>query len=58
MGEGGTAVILQRAEPGIRVAPIASGRQITAAIIAVGIVAEAKGFGGMVEGSVIKNVLA
>ena len=34
MGEGRTAVILQRTEPGIRVDPIASDRQVTAAIVA------------------------
>jgi len=40
MGEGGTAVILQRTEPGICVDLIASGRQITTAIITAQIVAE------------------
>jgi len=40
MGEGGTAVILKRTEPGICVDLIASGRQITTAIITAQIVAE------------------
>jgi hypothetical protein len=38
MGESGAAVILQRTEPRISVDPIASGRQITTAIIAAQIV--------------------
>jgi hypothetical protein len=55
MGEGRTAVILQRTEPGIRVDPIASDRQVTAAIVAAQIIAK-QGYGAELLN--IINVLA
>src|SRR4051812_25861531 len=56
MGEGGTTVILQRTEPGIRVDLIASGRKIITAIITAQIVAERNHRGGPVGASLVINV--
>src|SRR3954466_4165098 len=56
MGEGGTAVILQRTEPGVRVDLIASGGQITTAIITAQIVAERNHRGRPVGASLVINI--